>query len=196
MQKKLLLHTCCAPCLTQCLSVLTGADSWNQILPHQPGFSITLLFDNPNIYPEEEFKRRKGAVLKLVKIYQEQENSIEIIADSSEERRIYWNKIAAPLKDEPEKGKRCAFCYEMRLEETFKKAKELEFDTVATTLTLSPWKDAGKINAIGKRLSLQYGVEYLESDFKKNNGFKKSIALSLKCQLYRQNYCGCLYSLR
>ena len=196
MKKRLLLHTCCAPCLSQCLSVLTGADSWQKALQNKPDFDISIYYDNPNIYPVSEFEKRKAEVERLIKHSISAFSSVSIINDSSAERRNEWQKFAEPYKDEPEKGKRCAFCYEFRLTETFRKAEELNYDCVATTLTLSPLKDTDRINEIGESLAKNSGPDYIESDFKKNNGFKKSIELSKKYEIYRQSYCGCKYSLR
>jgi predicted adenine nucleotide alpha hydrolase (AANH) superfamily ATPase len=194
MSEKLLLHSCCGPCTTQCLMVLSGKDVWEKALPEAPDFSVTVLFDNPNIGPVEEYDRRKAGVKKLLGIFAA---SMDIggIEDRSAERRAEWKKGAEPLRDEPEKGLRCSFCYKFRLEETFRVAKEKEFNAVATTLTLSPLKNTKEINRIGKELSEVYGIRYLETDFKKNDGYKKSIALSNQYGIYRQKTCGCIYSL-
>lgn len=192
--EKTLLHTCCAPCLTQCLAVLSGRDKWENALSRPGNFEISVFYDNPNIYPESEYHKRKDEVRKFL-------NEVSGVMpagwteDNTEERRAEWDKGARPMKDEPEKGKRCVYCYAFRLEETFRAAKEKGFAVVATTLTLSPLKNTKEINRIGRELSVKYGVEYLETDFKKNDGFRKSIALCERYGIYRQNYCGCVYSL-
>ncbi len=196
MKMRLLLHTCCAPCLSQCLNVLSGLDSWQKALQNKPDFEIGIYYDNPNIYPAGEFTKRKSEVEKLITLIKTDLFPILMPPDSSEEMRKEWQKSADPYRDEPEKGKRCAFCYEFRLSETFRKAQELNYDCVATTLTLSPFKDTEKINDIGAKLSKNFGPDYIESDFKKNNGFKKSIELCRKYQIYSQNYCGCIYSIQ
>jgi predicted adenine nucleotide alpha hydrolase (AANH) superfamily ATPase len=194
-KKRLLLHTCCAPCLTQCLNVLTGLDNWEKALPENPIYGISVFFYNPNLFPVEEYDKRKKEVSRYLGIFSKNNFLIETVDDNSASRREAWDQSAVQFKNEPEKGKRCFFCYEFRLEETFIKAKELNYDCVATTLTLSPWKDADKVNEAGMALSKKYGLEYIFSDFKKNNGFKKSADLCEKYGIYRQNYCGCRYSL-
>ena len=194
MPEKLLLHTCCAPCLTQCLSVLAGQDEWKNALARFGDFQTSVFYDNPNIYPESEYDKRKGEVRSFLDKFRKIAET-GWIEDRSAERRAEWDRGARPLRDEPEKGKRCAYCYAFRLEETFRTAKEKGFDIVATTLTLSPLKNTKEINRIGKELSVKYGVEYLQSDFKKNDGFRKSIALCAQYGIYRQNYCGCEFSL-
>jgi epoxyqueuosine reductase len=195
MPRKLLLHTCCAPCLSQCLSVLSGRDGWKNALQAAPDFSVTVFYDNPNIFPAGEFSKRKDEVMKLLDIYSK-DLDVDILKDDSEQRRAGWETLTEKYPDEPEKGVRCALCYEFRLAETFRKAGELKFDAVATTLTLSPLKHTVKINEIGSGLSEGSGLSYIKSDFKKNDGFKKSIELSGQFHLYRQNYCGCRYSIR
>lgn len=107
-----------------------------------------------------------------------------------------WYSLCEPLKDEPERGKRCEVCFKMRLDKTAEKAKELRLEIFATTLTISPHKDTNLINRLGSEAAAKYGVKYYESDFKKKDGFKKSIGLSKKHDLYRQDYCGCVYSAR
>ncbi len=194
MIKTLLLHTCCAPCLTQCLNVLVGLDKWAGALIQKPEFDISIFYDNPNISPPEEYNKRKKEVLRLIDIYSINFRQIKIVDDFSEKRREEWNSYAGQNKNEPERGKRCFFCYEFRLEEAMKTASEQGFDYIATTLTLSPYKDTQKINEIGLNLSKKYKTAYLTSDFKKNNGYRKSIELCRQYGIYRQNYCGCIYS--
>ncbi len=194
-KKRLLLHTCCAPCLTQCLNVMAGLDAWEKALPDKPDYNISVYFDNPNIFPVEEYEKRKREVSRYLGIFSKNNFLIDSVDDDSASRREAWEQFALQYKDEPEKGRRCFFCYEFRLEESFIKAKKLGYDCAATTLTLSPWKDAGKVNEAGRALSKKYGIEYIVSDFKKNNGFKKSVEICEKYGIYRQNYCGCRYSM-
>ncbi|MGA2141556.1 MAG: epoxyqueuosine reductase QueH [Brevinematales bacterium] len=189
-KKRMLLHTCCAPCLTQCLNVLTGGDKWEKALRSRPEFDIALYFDNPNISPEAEYSKRKGELGKVIGA------GIAVIGDDSEDRRNIWREAVRGFEGEPEKGKRCFQCYSMRLERTFSKAHEENFDSVATTLTLSPWKDSEKINEIGAGMSKKYGIEYIESDFKKNDGYRKSAAACSRLGVYRQDYCGCKFSVK
>ncbi len=194
-KRRMLLHTCCAPCLSQCLNVLSGSDSWERILRKRPDFKVSLFFDNPNIYPQEEFGRRRNELKKVFSLFSGSGLGLTLTGDSSESRRGLWRESVKLYHEEPEKGLRCRICYSLRLEETFRKAREGSFDAVATTLTLSPWKDSEKINCIGWELSQKYGLEYIESDFKKNGGYAKSAAICAKSGIYRQNYCGCVFSL-
>jgi epoxyqueuosine reductase len=187
-RRRMLLHTCCAPCLTQCLAVLTGADRWEKVLREKPEFDIALYFDNPNISPGGEYSKRKSELGKVLP-------AVKVIDDESEARRSLWRETVKGFEGEREKGLRCFLCYAMRLERTFRKACEVKFDSVATTLTLSPWKDSEKINEIGFKMSKKYGPEYIESDFKKNDGYRKSAAACSKLGIYRQDYCGCVYSI-
>ncbi len=187
--KKLLLHTCCAPCLTQCLEVLQGRAPWEKILPYQPDFKISVYYYNPNIHPETEYFRRLEEVQKLAK----EAGNLDVLTGKYTPEE--WIEQTRGLEDSPEKGPRCKLCYNLRLDETFRVARELGFDTVATTLTLSPLKNTAAVNQSGMTLSTKYNLEYLTSDFKKREGFKKSLELSQRYNLYRQNYCGCIYSL-
>lgn len=196
MKRKLLLHTCCAPCLSQCLMVLGGMDKWEKVLPKKEDYSITILFDNPNIYPEEEYRKRKSELVKFLKTFSEKFFHVEMLEDQSEKRRDGFLEFAKKYPLEKEKGTRCTLCYEYRLHETFERAKKEGFDIVATTLTLSPLKDGDKVNKIGQNLSSSFKIEYLKSNFKKNDGFKKSIELCKEYKIYRQNYCGCAFSIR
>lgn len=196
MPQKLILHTCCAPCLTQCLFVLNQLDRWENALSEKPDYTISVFYDNPNIFPIEEFDKRQNEVIRFIDKFSLGYKKTFYIENGSPNRRQLWETGAKPFKDEPEKGKRCLFCYEFRLEDTFRKAKDLGFDCVATTLTLSPLKNTKMINETGEKLSQKYGIKYLKTDFKKNNGFQKSIELCKKYMIYRQNYCGCRYSMR
>lgn len=175
----LLLHACCAPCSSYCLEYLSQY------------FSITVLFYNPNISPETEYNKRVDEIRRLIDELPVK-NKVSLIEGRYLPTEFY-NSVKG-LEDEPEGGKRCHVCYELRLREAAITAKELGFDYFTTTLSISPLKDAEKINEIGKRLSDEYGVAYLYSDFKKKNGYKRSIELSREYKLYRQNFCGCVFS--
>ena len=178
---RLLLHVCCAPCSSYVLEYL------NQY------FDITILFYNPNISPASEFTFRAEELDRLI---HEMPLSAPVrlhIADYNPEE--FYN-IAKGLEHLPEGGERCTICYRLRLEETARMAKDGGYDYFTTTLSISPLKDAQRLNSIGKELSKQYGVPYLYSDFKKREGYKRSIQLSADHHLYRQDYCGCIYSKR
>lgn len=172
-KKKLLLHSCCAPCSSYCITYLKDY------------FDITILYYNPNIEPIEEYNKRKNEQIKLCKLL-----NIEVM-DSDYDNNLYHNLVHG-LENEPEGGNRCFKCYELRLRKTASKA--LGFDYFGTTLTISPFKNSQKINEIGLMLQDEYNVKFLLSDFKKREGYKKSILLSKKYGLYRQNFCGCVYS--
>ncbi len=179
--KKLLLHSCCAPCSSHVISYLTNF------------FDITILYYNPNIAPFEEYEKRKKEQIRLIKEIKTQ-NKIDII-DCDYDNNIYEEKIKG-YEECPEKGARCTICFNLRLEKTATIAKEHNFDYFCTTLTVSPYKNANLINEIGEKLAEKYNVKWLHSDFKKNNGYKHSIELSKEYNLYRQDYCGCIYSKR
>ena len=175
----LLLHACCAPCSSAVLERLASH------------FKISILYYNPNITEEKEYQKRLDELRKFISKlnFKYQIN----IIDSRYEPKEFF-KIAKGLEKEKEQGKRCYKCYELRLEETAKVAKEKNFDFFATTLTLSPYKKTSWLNEIGENLSKKYQANYLYSDFKKKNGYKRSIELSKEYNLYRQDYCGCIYS--
>lgn len=173
----LLIHCCCAPCSSYVLEYL-----------HEI-FKITLHFYNPNISPEKEYNYRAEELKRLVN---EMGLDIDIIIENYAPATFF--DIVKGLEDLPEGGERCFKCYRLRLEEAAKKAKLGDFDYFTTTLSISPHKNAEKLNEIGKELSERYGVDYLYSDFKKKNGYKRSIELSAQYDLYRQDYCGCVYS--
>ena len=175
----LLLHACCAPCSSHTLLFL-----------HEH-FDITLYFCNPNISPESEFNFRLDELKRLVKELGLDINIIEEPYDSAP-----FFALAKGLEDLPERGERCQKCIEFRLRMAAAKAKELGSDYFTTTLTISPHKDCTFINECGGRISEETGVPYLYSDFKKHDGYKHSIQLSKEYNLYRQNYCGCVYSMR
>ncbi len=180
-KKKLLLHSCCAPCSSATLERL------------YPYFDITVFYYNPNIYPPEEFNHRKEEQSRLLQEMKELEEKVGIVAPEFNDKEFY--DAVKGLEHEPEGGKRCIECFKLRLEKTAKYAKENGFDFFTTTLSISPHKNAEKLNKIGEEMSLKYDVSYLFSDFKKKNGYKRSIELSEEYGLYRQNYCGCVYSL-
>ena len=178
---RLLLHACCAPCSSYVLSYLSQY------------FSITILFYNPNITDEEEYEKRKEELLRLI-----QElpvlNPISVLEAPWDPESFF--AVSRGLEDCPEGGQRCFACYRLRLEKTAKFAQENGFDWFTTTLSISPLKNAAKINEIGEELARQYGVRHLPSDFKKKGGYQQSIVLSKEYHLYRQNYCGCIFSQR
>ena len=175
----LLLHACCAPCSSHTLTVLYKY------------FRITLYFCNPNIAPEEEYVFRLNELKRLVR---EMGLDIPIIEEDYDSAPFY--ELAKGLEDLPERGERCKKCIGYRLRKAGEKAKELGCDFFTTTLTISPHKDCAFINEFGGRLQDEVGVAYLFSDFKKHEGYKHSIELSRQYNLYRQNYCGCVYSKR
>ena len=176
---KLLLHSCCAPCSSRCIEFLTNY------------FDITVLYYNPNISPVEEYEKRKKEQIKFLSEFKSV-NKIDFI-DIEYDYNDFL-KISKGLEKEKEGGRRCFKCYELRLDKTASKAKELNYDYFGTTLTVSPYKNSQVLNQIGEDLSEKYDINYLYSDFKKNNGYKRSIELSKIYNLYRQNYCGCIYS--
>ncbi len=178
---RLLLHSCCAPCSSYVLEYLSNY------------FEITVLYYNPNIYPEMEYTKRIWEQQKLIDDLPVK-YPISFIAGPYDKELFY--EMAKGLEDVKEGGARCFQCYELRLRETAKIAKEAEFDYFTTTLSISPLKNAQKLNEIGMRLGEEYGVPYLVSDFKKKNGYKRSAELSKTYGLYRQDYCGCEYSMR
>ena len=178
-RKKLLLHSCCAPCSTSCIERLTKY------------FDITILYYNPNIEPLEEYEKRKEYQIKLIERF-DSVNKLDYI-DCDYDNDIYLEYVKG-LETEPEGGARCNKCYILRMEYTVKKAKELGYDYFGTTLTVSPHKNSKTINEIGKFLEEKYNINYLYSDFKKEEGYKRSIELAKKYDLYRQDYCGCLFA--
>lgn len=178
---KLLLHSCCAPCSSYVLEYLSNY------------FEITVFYYNPNIFPESEYTKR---ILEQQTLIGDMamKHPVSFIAGNYDRERFY--EIAKGLEYLKEGGERCFKCYELRLEEAARVAKEGEFDYFTTTLSISPMKNADKLNTIGVEVGKKYGVSYLQSDFKKKNGYKRSIELSKEYGLYRQDYCGCEYSFR
>ncbi len=175
----LLLHSCCAPCSSYVIEYLSDY------------FYITVFYYNPNIDETEEYQKRAKEQQRLVQSMPVKYPVCFAEGDYDVERYL---KMADPLKEEREGGKRCQLCYDMRLRETAAYAKEHNYDYFTTTLTISPLKNAQKINEIGDNLQKEYGVAYLFSDFKKKEGYKRSLQLSKVYNLYRQDYCGCSYS--
>ena len=176
---KLLLHCCCAPCSSYVF----------EYLAHY--FNITALFYNPNISTKEEHNFRLNELKRLI-LEMDFQDKIKLIEEPYCPQD--FNKIATGFEECPEGSYRCWKCYYIRLLKTALIAKKLNFDYFATTLTISPYKNANKLNEIGKNLSLKYNVSYLFSDFKKKNGYNRSIELLKIYSLYRQNYCGCEFS--
>lgn len=175
----LLLHACCAPCSSHTLLFLCDY------------FRITLYFFNPNIAPESEYIYRKEELIRLVK---ELGLDVAIISEDYDSTPFY--ELAKGLEDLPERGERCRKCIGYRLRKTAETAKKLGCDYFTTTLTISPHKDCEFINQYGGQLAEEMGIAYLFSDFKKHDGYKHSIQLSKEYNLYRQDYCGCVYSRR
>ncbi len=176
---ELLLHSCCAPCSSYVLEYLSEY------------FKITVFYFNPNIYPEEEFYKRANEQEKLIKLMGCKNNVSLITADYQPER---FNKAVKGFENNAEGGERCFACYRLRLEETAMMAEKHGFDYFTTTLSVSPYKNAPKLNEISRELGEIYKVKSLPSDFKKLNGYKRSVQLSEEYGLYRQNYCGCVFS--
>ena len=174
---KLLLHSCCAPCSSYVLGYLS------------PYFSITVLYYNPNISPKEEYLFRKKEQINLLSKIK---NTISFLDCDYEDFKFY--QITSGLENEKEGGKRCFNCYRLRLEKTAVTAKALSFEFFGSTLSVSPYKNAIWLNDIGESLENKYSVSFLISDFKKKDGYKISIELSKQFNLYRQNYCGCMFS--
>lgn len=194
--EKLLLHSCCAPCSSYVLEYL------------REFFSVTVFYYNPNITEGDEYRKRVKEQKRLIEEYNRQieeqdfrgmhstkkARRIEIIDGDYEPEAFY--EMAKGLEKCPEGKERCFKCYELRLRKTAELAAERKFDCFTTTLTVSPLKNAQKLNEIGERLGEEYGVFFLPSDFKKKDGYKRSVELSSQFDLYRQNYCGCVYSKR
>ena len=175
----LLLHACCAPCSSYVLEYLAEH------------FNITVFFYNPNITEKEEYEKRKNELKRLIS-----EKSFRYpvkMIDGDYSPQLFFD-MAKGKEHVPEGGERCFLCYEMRLKETARLAKELQYEYFCTTLSVSPHKIVVKLNELGAKYSKEYDIPYLYSDFKKRNGYKRSIELSHEYGLYRQNYCGCVYS--
>lgn len=176
---RLLLHACCAPCSSYCIEYLSNY------------FEITIYYYNPNIDMKEEYDYRYSELERFIKEFKTKYPVHLINAGYHKED---FEEIAKGLESEPERGRRCLKCYRLRLEKSYQYAKDNNFDYITTTLTLSPHKPSNVINEIGGELEKEYSVPYLYSDFKKRDGYKRSITLSHEYNLYRQDYCGCKYS--
>lgn len=177
----LLLHSCCAPCSSYVLKYLSEY------------FKITLLYFNPNISPESEYMKRVAEQKRLIESMPFK-NKVEFIEGRYEPREFY--DAVKGYEEEPEGGRRCHICYEMRLREAAEYAKKGGYDYFTTTLSISPLKKSDVLNEIGERVGNEYGITHLPSDFKKRNGYKQSIEMSKEYDLYRQNFCGCVFSKR
>jgi len=173
--KKILLHSCCAPCSSSVIERVSK------------NYEITVLFYNPNIEPELEYIKRKDEQIKFL-------NRLNVPYLNTLYENEEFKTMVANYQDEPENGKRCQFCFEIRLAKTVQLAKEKGFDTFGTTLTVSPYKNSEFINQIGLKLADKNKIEYLNLDFKKDNGYQRSIEIAKAFKLYRQNYCGCITS--
>lgn len=174
-KKGLLLHTCCAPCSTYVVELL------------RPEFDVTAYFYNPNIHPYEEYQIRLGEMKRTCRRL-----GIDLVEGGYEVEE--WFQRIKGLETEKEGGKRCTVCFYLRLDKTAAFARDYDYQYYATTLTISPYKDAKVINQIGKKLQEKYGINFYQADFKKKDGFKRSCQLSKEYGLYRQNYCGCIFS--
>lgn len=170
-----LLHTCCAPCATASLERLLN------------DYNVIAYFYNPNIHPENEYDIRKNDIIRLADYY-----NIELIIGNYDKDN--WLKTVEGFEKEPEGGKRCDLCFQMRFDSSAKKTKELGIEKFTSTLSISPHKNFEKIKEISEKISNKYGVKFLPENFKKKNGFKRSIDLSKKLGFYRQTYCGCCFS--
>jgi len=174
---RLLAHVCCAPDALYVLGLL------------KEDFDVAAFFYNPNIHPEEEYALRLEEARRVARIH-----GLPLLDAPYDAER--WLALTDKYKSEPEKGRRCDICYAMRLERTARQAASDRFDAFATVMSLSPWKKADVLNRLGRMFGRRFGVRYLEADFKKKDGFRKSVELSKTHGLYRQDYCGCLYSRR
>ena len=174
---RLLLHACCAPCSSATLERLAAH------------FDLTILYYNPNIYPPEEYRRRETELERFVRDAGYRFPVVELPYDP----QAFYAAVQG-LEQEPEKGARCTVCYRLRLEQTARYAAQNGFAWFCTTLSISPLKDPVRINALGQELGAQYGVCFLPSEFRKKDGYKRSLQLSAEYGLYRQDYCGCVFS--
>ena len=173
--KKLLLHSCCGPCSTQVIDKLKDE------------YDLTIFYSNSNIFPQEEYEKRLAEQKRYAKIV-----GIKVVDDTYDENE--YLEFVNGLEEEKEGGLRCRVCFEFRLRKTAKFAKENGFDIFSTTLSVSPHKNTLVINEVGEKISKEMNIPFLAENFKKQDGYKKSIELSKKYNLYRQNYCGCRFS--
>ncbi len=175
----LLLHSCCAPCSSYCIEYLSQF------------FNVTVFYYNPNIYPDEEYYHRVKEQQRFISQFPTK-HPVKFIEGDYDKDSFY--AIAKGLEKEPEKGRRCQKCYDLRLRKTATVAKDIGFDYFTTTLTISPMKDSQVLNEIGINIGKELGVNWLPSDFKKKEGYKRSTEISKEYDMYRQDYCGCVYS--
>jgi predicted adenine nucleotide alpha hydrolase (AANH) superfamily ATPase len=173
----MLVHICCAPDALYVMDLL------------KEGYLAKGYFYNPNIHPLEEYRIRLEETRKVAGML-----NFELFEEEYDKDR--WLEMTLKFKDEPEKGRRCDVCYAMRLERTARKASELGFDYFTTIMSISPWKKADILNRIGSMFARRYGIRFFEANFKKKDGFKKSVELSKRHNFYRQHYCGCVYSMQ
>lgn len=173
----ILAHLCCAPDALYVVGLL------------QAEYEVVGLFYNPNIHPEEEYRLRLAEARRVAEHLQ-----FKLIEDIYDPET--WFRLTEKFKSEPEKGRRCNICFACRLERTARKALEAGFPLFTTIMSVSPWKNSAVLNRIGRMTARKYGLKFLEADFKKKDGFNRSVRLSREFGLYRQNYCGCLYSRR
>lgn len=176
---KLLLHSCCAPCSSYCLEYLSEY------------FAITVFYYNPNIYPEEEYRKRVIEQQQFIRRFPAR-NPIHFL-EGEYDTKLFYETVKG-LEKCPEGAERCFSCYRMRLKEAATIGKQENCDYFTTTLSISPHKNAAKLNEIGQQIAGEQGILYLPSDFKKKNGYQRSVKLSEEYGMYRQNYCGCIFS--
>ncbi len=177
MKKKLLLHTCCAPCAVYVVHQL------------KPNYDVTLFFYNPNIHPDAEYHFREQELAKISK-----QLDWETIFHPGDPGSEEWFRLTQGYENEPERGKRCTICFHMRLAKTFALAQEKGFDIVATTLSISPYKVTSQINEVGNELSRSVGIEFLAENFKKQNGYHIGRKMAMELGIKHQVYCGCVFS--
>jgi len=177
MKPKLLLHICCAPCSTHVVELL------------KEDYDLAGYFYNPNIHPESEYLRREDEIKKYAR-----KIGLELTCAEYDDAR--WFEMTKGMENAPEGGERCFLCYRMRLEKAAQYAKEHGYQFLTTTLSISPHKNAEKINEIGSEVASKYGLQFYTADFKKRGGFDRSIRMSKEAGLYRQSYCGCIFSQR
>ncbi len=175
-----LLHSCCAPCSSYCIETLSEE------------YEVTVFYYNPNIYPDEEYFMRVKEQERFIKEFPTKYPVRFIEGDFEKER--FYSEVAAGLEDEPERGKRCEKCFYLRLYETAKRASLEGIEYFATTLTISPQKDIDLINSVGEKAAEDFPVKYMPTAFRKKNGYLRSCEISKEYEMYRQDYCGCVYS--
>lgn len=181
IKPKLLIHACCGPCSSYVIEYLSKY------------FDITIFFYNPNIYPINEFVRRHDELNRFISEFNKNNNEEIKLLIHDYDPKVFYESIRG-LEHAGEKSRRCYNCYKLRMTKSAKYAKENNFDYFTTTLSISPYKNANWINEIGKKIENKIDIKYLYSDFKKKNGYKRSLELSKEYNLYRQEYCGCVYS--